>query len=95
MLPKLGMMTWSVKYICFLQCGQKNYNAIKKSIFQGKHGVFTLSLINNNGTFEISPTVAERNAYFVIRVRDNSMLDYEERLVVSFKVCLIAPTGFN
>ncbi|VVD02648.1 unnamed protein product [Leptidea sinapis] len=45
----------------------------------GKNGVFSLSLIGNNGTFEISPTVAERHAQFIIKVRDNTMLDYEAR----------------
>jgi hypothetical protein len=43
----------------------------------GKNGVFSLTLIGNNGTFEISPNVAEGHANFVIRVRDNTFLDYE------------------
>ncbi|XP_045529301.1 cadherin-86C isoform X2 [Pieris brassicae] len=45
----------------------------------GKNGVFSLSLLGNNGTFEISPTVAERHAQFIIKVRDNTMLDFEAR----------------
>ncbi|KAH8383863.1 hypothetical protein KR009_010934 [Drosophila setifemur] len=52
----------------------------------GKNGVFSLTLINNNGTFEISPNVAERSAGFLIRVRDNSLLDYEQRHSVEFQV---------
>lgn len=52
----------------------------------GKAGVFALKLENNNGTFEISPTVAERNANFVITVRDNSMIDYEKFKSLRFKV---------
>ncbi|XP_037727872.1 cadherin-86C isoform X2 [Drosophila subpulchrella] len=52
----------------------------------GKNGVFSLTLLNNNGTFEISPNVAERSAGFLIRVRDNSMLDYEQRHSVQFQV---------
>lgn len=52
----------------------------------GKNGVFSLSLVGNNGTFEISPTVAERHAQFIIKVRDNTMLDFEARKSVIFQV---------
>lgn len=52
----------------------------------GKNGVFSLSLVNNNGTFEISPTVAERHAPFIIKVRDNTILDFEARKSVVFQV---------
>lgn len=52
----------------------------------GKNGVFSLTLLNNNGTFEISPNVAERSASFLIRVRDNMLLDFEERQSVEFQV---------
>ncbi|OXU32080.1 hypothetical protein TSAR_007837 [Trichomalopsis sarcophagae] len=52
----------------------------------GKAGVFALKLENNNGTFEISPAVAERNANFVITVRDNSMIDYEKFKSLRFKI---------
>jgi hypothetical protein len=52
----------------------------------GQNGVFSLTLLNNNGTFEISPNVGERRANFVIRVRDNALLDYEERQVVYFEI---------
>ncbi|XP_075974106.1 cadherin-86C-like [Anticarsia gemmatalis] len=52
----------------------------------GKNGVFSLSLVGNNGTFEISPTVAERHAQFIIKVRDNTMLDYEARKSVVFQI---------
>ncbi|KAG6450669.1 cadherin-86C isoform X2 [Manduca sexta] len=52
----------------------------------GKNGVFSLSLVGNNGTFEISPTVAERHAQFIIKVRDNTMLDYEARKSVIFQI---------
>lgn len=58
----------------------------------GKNGVFSLTLLGNNGTFEISPNVAERRASFLIRVRDNQYLDYEARHSVEFQVrffCLI------
>lgn len=52
----------------------------------GKNGVFSLSLVGNNGTFEITPTVAERHAQFIIKVRDNTMLDFEARKSVIFQV---------
>ncbi|XP_039438318.1 cadherin-86C isoform X3 [Culex pipiens pallens] len=52
----------------------------------GKNGVFSLTLIGNNGTFEISPNVAEGHANFVIRVRDNVMLDYETAEYVHFQI---------
>lgn len=52
----------------------------------GKNGVFSLTLLNNNDTFEISPNVAERSTSFLIRVRDNILLDYEERHFVQFQI---------
>ncbi|XP_054734543.1 cadherin-86C [Anastrepha obliqua] len=52
----------------------------------GKNGVFSLTLLNNNGTFEISPNVAERSTSFLILVRDNVLLDYEERHSVQFQI---------
>ncbi|CAL7943924.1 unnamed protein product [Xylocopa violacea] len=52
----------------------------------GKAGVFALKLKNNNGTFEITPTVAERTADFVITVRDNALIDYELYKMLSFKI---------
>ena len=55
----------------------------------GKNGVFSLTLLNNNGTFEIFPNVAERKANFIIRVRDNMMLDYEVQTSLTLQVSLI------
>ncbi|XP_055696679.1 cadherin-86C isoform X1 [Lutzomyia longipalpis] len=52
----------------------------------GKNGVFSLTLLNNNGTFEISPNVAERKANFLIRVRDNKILDYEKTHSLQFQI---------
>lgn len=54
----------------------------------GKAGVFALKLENNNGTFEINPTVAERTADFIIVVRDNALIDYELHKTLSFKVSI-------
>lgn len=52
----------------------------------GKNGVFSLTLAGNNGTFEISPSVGERRTNFLIKVRDNRLLDYESRQSVIFQV---------
>ncbi|XP_015187616.1 PREDICTED: cadherin-86C [Polistes dominula] len=52
----------------------------------GKAGVFALKLENNNGTFEINPTVAERTASFTITVRDNTFIDYETYKSLIFKI---------
>lgn len=55
----------------------------------GKNGVFSLTLLNNNGTFEVTPNVAERRANFLIRVRDSAMLDYEQNDSVQFQVRIL------
>lgn len=55
-------------------------------ILQGKNGVFSISLSNNNGTFEVSPTVGQSRESFFIRVRNNSLLDYEKRRFLVFTV---------
>ncbi|XP_041766213.1 cadherin-86C isoform X4 [Anopheles merus] len=52
----------------------------------GKNGVFSLTLLGNNGTFEISPNVAEGHANFVVRVRDSARLDYEAATYVHFQI---------
>ncbi|XP_076655564.1 uncharacterized protein LOC143360517 [Halictus rubicundus] len=52
----------------------------------GKAGVFALKLENNNGTFEINPTVAERTADFIVIVRDNALIDYELYKALTFKI---------
>ncbi|CAH0746918.1 unnamed protein product [Bemisia tabaci] len=52
----------------------------------GKQGVFSLSLEGQNGTFEITPGVAERHANFMIRVRNSALLDYEQRRSIQFMI---------
>ncbi|KAI5753935.1 hypothetical protein M8J77_004427 [Diaphorina citri] len=52
----------------------------------GKNGIFSLTLENNNGTFEIWPSVVERKAQFTIRVRNNKNLDYERTRTLSFVI---------
>lgn len=59
----------------------------------GKNGVFSLTLLNNNGTFEIFPNVAERKANFIIRVRDNHMLNFEEFTSLTFQVSIGCSCG--
>lgn len=67
----------------------EQYSARVKDEDIGKAGVFALKLENNNNTFEINPTVAERNADFVITVRDNTFIDYELYKVLSFKASIV------
>lgn len=62
------------------------YSARVKDEDIGKAGVFALKLEENNGTFEISPAVAERTANFIISVRDNGLIDYEVHKSLRFKV---------
>lgn len=62
------------------------YSTLVRDDDSGKDGVFSLSLENNNGTFEVLPTVGEQKANFVIRVRNNELLDFEERAYVVFAV---------
>ncbi|XP_074033312.1 cadherin 86C [Leptinotarsa decemlineata] len=52
--------------------------------------VVKLELVNNNGTFEISPTVMESSSKFSIRVHDPKLLDYESRHSVE---CYIVAKG--
>lgn len=41
--------------------------------------VVTLELVNNNGTFDVSPGVIEGRSVFEVKVRNPTMLDYEAR----------------
>ncbi|CAB3363388.1 Hypothetical predicted protein [Cloeon dipterum] len=52
----------------------------------GLGGVFSLSLLEDNGTFEINPSVVEGSANFIVRVKNNAMLDYEKFQMLSFKI---------
>ncbi|KAF5298261.1 hypothetical protein FQR65_LT09772 [Abscondita terminalis] len=44
--------------------------------------IFGLQLINNNGTFDVNPSVIEGRGKFIISVRDSTLLDYEQRHMV-------------
>ncbi|KAK1135243.1 hypothetical protein K0M31_008014 [Melipona bicolor] len=86
------------EYVCYIATIDENpepgtvinfgeqYSTRVKDEDIGKAGVFALKLENNNNTFEISPTVAERTADFVVTVRDNAFIDYERYKVLSFKI---------
>ncbi len=54
--------------------------------WKGQDGIFSLSLIGDNGTFEISPPVAENAANFVIRVKNSAHLNFEKTRQMRFKV---------
>lgn len=41
--------------------------------------VVTLELVNNNGTFDVSPSVIEGRSQFEVKVRNPTLLDYEAR----------------
>jgi len=66
-----------------------SYSAVVEDVDAGQDGVFSLSVERDNGTFEISPNVAEGRANFVLRVRNSAMLDFEKRTSVSFLVSFI------
>lgn len=83
------------RYVCYIEENADPGTSVKfanpnKTVVKdddvGKTGVFTLQLVNNNGTFEILPSVAERSANFVVSVRDNMLLDYEKYESLSFNV---------
>lgn len=48
--------------------------------------VISLELLNNNGTFEITPSVTTGRTNFTIKVRDPMYLDYEARHTVICKI---------
>lgn len=62
------------------------YTTVVRDDDMGKSGVFSLSLDNNNGTFEVLPGVAEQRATFVLHVRSAQLLDFEINKVLTFKV---------
>lgn len=63
-----------------------SYSTVVEDLDAGQDGVFALSLVRDNGTFEVSPSVGETRANFVLRVRNNGLLDFEKRESVSFQV---------
>lgn len=51
---------------------------------QGINGTFDLLLLGANETFEVSPLRAINEATFLIRVKNSSLLDYEQRSILNF-----------
>ncbi|XP_018332036.1 cadherin-86C-like [Agrilus planipennis] len=67
-----------------------NLSSIELIVQPGE--VLTLELDNNNGTFEVTPSVIENRSKFNIVVRDNHLLDYESRRSVE---CVIVAREFK
>lgn len=53
---------------------------------QGKNGTFILSLEGDRGIFEITPDEVINEATFLIRVKNHTVLDYEQMQMLQFKV---------
>ncbi|XP_022919825.2 cadherin-86C [Onthophagus taurus] len=53
-----------------------------------KGSAFILEILKENGTFEISPNVITESSSFEIKVKNNSLLDYELKTSIEFEVSL-------
>lgn len=51
---------------------------------QGINGTFDLYLLGANETFEVAPSRAVNEATFLIKVKNSSLLDYEQRNLLNF-----------
>lgn len=51
---------------------------------QGINGTFELFVLGANETFEVTPSRAINEASFLIRVKNSSLLDYEQRNILNF-----------
>ena len=55
--------------------------------FQGENGVLELFIEGDFAdTFEVSPSVVENSAQFVVSVKNSKKIDYEELQTIEFKV---------
>jgi hypothetical protein len=54
-----------------------------------------LSLLGDNSTFEISPSVAENAATFTIRVKNPALIDFEKTQQLRFKVLFAIFNSFQ
>ena len=55
--------------------------------FQGENGVLELFIEGSFAdTFEVSPSVVENSAQFVVSVKNSKKIDYEEVQTIEFKV---------
>ena len=55
-------------------------------LLQGDNGKLELFVVGFTDTFEISPSVITQDAQFVISVKNNKRLDYEQIRQLNFKV---------
>ena len=55
--------------------------------YQGENGVLELFIEGDFAdTFEVSPSVVENSAQFVVSVKNSKKIDYEELQTIEFKV---------
>lgn len=55
-------------------------------VSQGSNGTFQLYLEEDNGVFEVTPSIGVNEVSFMIRVKNADYLDYERVKVMKFKV---------
>ena len=56
------------------------------TIFQGENGKLELAIVGFADTFEISPSIVNQDAQFVISVKNNKRLDFEQVRQMNFKI---------
>jgi hypothetical protein len=55
---------------------------------QGENGKLELSLIGFTDSFEVSPSIINQDGKFVISVKNNKRLDFEQIRQLNFKVLI-------
>ena len=55
-------------------------------ILQGENGKLELAIVGFADTFEISPSIVNQDAQFVINVKNNKRLDFEQVRQMNFKI---------
>lgn len=53
---------------------------------QGENGKLELAIVGFADTFEISPSIVNQDAQFVINVKNNKRLDFEQVRQMNFKI---------
>ena len=71
--------------VCLLLITLKMTNVLFY-IYQGDNGKLELAVVGFTDTFEISPSIVNQDAKFVISVKNNKRLDYEQVRQLNFKV---------
>lgn len=62
---------------------------------QGNNGTFQLFLFGANDTFEVTPSQVINEATFMIRVKNSTILDYEQVQVLNFTLVAKETTKYN